>query len=72
MSEKMFYQVIYKEIGKIDGDFNTEGSYEIFNDKIDAWLHVLQDCENDRDIAYLMERVSSGEIEVKTLKAKEI
>ena len=69
---KHYYQIVYKESERLDDDFNSEGSYEIFNDKIDAWLHVMDDCNNDRDIAYLMERISSGEISVKTLWAKEI
>ncbi len=68
---KHYYQIIYKESERLDDDFNSEGSCEIFSDLIDAWLYDMDDCSNDRDIAYLMERISSGEISIKTLKAKE-
>ncbi len=69
---KPYYQIVYKEPGRIDGAFNTVGSQTIFADINDAWLDVMSDCENDGDIAYLMERVSKGEITIKTLQAKEI
>ncbi len=64
---KHYYQIIYN-----DEESKGAGSQEIFSDIIDAWLHVMDDCENDRDIAHLMERISSGEIQIKTLQAKEL
>lgn len=62
---KIFYQVVYKE----DDEFGY--SQRIYADIIDAWASVLQECENDRDIAYLLERVSQGEITIKSLTSKE-
>ncbi len=64
---KSYYQLVFKDPETRD----REVSREIFPDIINAWLYAMSDCENDRDIAYLLEKVSTGEISMKTLEVKE-
>ena len=66
-----YYQLIYKEYGKIDAVYNEEGTTQIFKSEIEAWKFVLADCDTDLDIAYIMSQIASGVISLKTLSLHE-
>ncbi|MEA3454415.1 MAG: hypothetical protein U9R12_05740 [Candidatus Caldatribacteriota bacterium] len=63
--KKAFYQIVYKDYGRLESDYNQEVSQKIFEREIEAWKYVLLDCENDDDIAYMLANVSSGAISLK-------
>ncbi len=68
---KKYYQLIYKEIGRIDGEYNESGTSEIFESEIKAWQHALIDCETDLDITYVFMGIANGSISVRELTSKE-
>jgi hypothetical protein len=69
--KKVYWQVIYKEWGRIDAEFNEVGSQQIFETEIDAWKYAMIDCADDGDIAWLLKSVAAGAVAVKPLKAPE-
>ncbi len=68
---KKYYQLIYKEFGRVDDVFNEAGSINIFESEIDAWKEALKDCETDLDVAFAMMRAADGALHVKELTVNE-
>ncbi len=69
--KKVYWQLVFKEWGRMDDEFNEATSQEIFETELDAWKYAMLDCANDEDIAFLMKQISSGIISTRRLVAPE-
>jgi len=69
--KKVYWQIVHKEWGRIDGEFNKECSRDLYETKEKAWEAAMLDCETDEDIAYLLNMVSSGIVNLKEVLVPE-
>ena len=65
---KKGYQLVFREFGKIDGNFNKECGCVIYATREKAWFEAMADCKDDTDISYLLDKVAQGLVTVKEVQ----